>query len=147
MKLSRNFSLSEFIRSDTADRLGIQNLPRGDHMTNLTALALGMEQVRRLMGNRIVTITSGYRNPEVNAAVGGVLTSHHALGWAADFTVKGLDPYDVAREISLSDMAYDQVIYEKGRGIVHISFAPELRQQNLSQHQGPTGPTLQGIVA
>jgi putative chitinase len=146
MKLSKNFSLSEFTRSDKADELGVENEPSPEHLRNLTALALGLEQIRLLLGNAPIRITSGYRNPEVNAAVGGVPNSAHAKGWAADFTVKGISALEAAKEISLSEIAFDQVIYEKSRGVVHISFDSQLRQQSLTQHHGPRGETMIGIV-
>ena len=87
--LSLHFTLAEFLRSDKADELGDPNTPDERHLRALHATALGMEQVRRILGSNPITITSGYRNPRVNAAVGGVPTSAHALGYAADFTVKG----------------------------------------------------------
>jgi len=146
MRLSRNFSLSEFTRSDTAKRLGLLNDPSRDDLTNIKVTALGLEQVRRVLDGRSIRITSGYRNRAVNAAVGGVSNSAHAKGFAADITVRGLTAFEVAKEISLSDIAFDQLIYEKGRNIVHISFDPRLRGEVLSQHHGPSGGTMQGIV-
>ena len=146
MRLSRNFALSEFTRSDTADRLGLLNDPPREDLANIKVTALGLEQVRKLLDARSITITSGYRNRAVNAAVGGVPNSAHAKGYAADITVRGLTAFEAAKEISLSDIAFDQLIYEKGRHIVHISFDPRLRQQVLSQHNGPSGGTMQGIV-
>jgi uncharacterized protein YcbK (DUF882 family) len=146
MRLSKHFHLDEFTRSETAETRGLSNEPGEEHLRNLTALALGLEQVRLLLNSQPIRIMSGYRSPAVNAAVGGVPNSAHAEGWAADITVAGMSAFEVATELSLSEIAYDQVIYEKSRGIVHISFAPALRQQNLTQHNGPHGGTMVGIV-
>jgi len=146
MRLSRNFTLAEFIRSANADELGLDNTPGPDHLANLKVTALGLEMVRALFGGKPVTVTSGYRNPQVNRAAGGVPNSAHALGYAADISIAGVRSYAVAAAIAESDIAFDQVIYEKGRNITHISFDPRLRGQTLTQHEGPRGPTLQGIV-
>lgn len=146
-KLTPNFSKREFVRSDTAERLGISNEPETwDHLANIRTLALGMEQVRSICGNVPVTITSGYRSPRVNAAVGGVETSHHALGLAADFTVKGYEARDVALMLAASHLVFDQLILEPSRGIVHISFYPSLRGEILTQPDGPGTPVFEGVL-
>lgn len=146
MRLSRHFLLSEYTRSDTAARLGMDNTPdTPEHMAALTANALGMEQVRSLLGNRRITVTSGYRNRLVNEAVGGVKNSAHAKGWATDFTVEGMDPRDVAKEIAASHLAFDQLILETSRGICHISFDPRLRGEVKTQEGGPGSPVVWGI--
>jgi zinc D-Ala-D-Ala carboxypeptidase len=139
--LSRHFSLAEFTRSETADMLGDTNAPEPGHVRALTALALGMEQVRALFGKPL-TITSGYRNRKVNAAVGGVSNSAHALGWAADFAVHGMTAMAVAREIQASSLVFDQLIYEKSRNIVHISFDPRLRGEVKTQ-RGAAGTAVE----
>lgn len=144
--LSRHFTWAEILRSDKADELGDANEPEEAHVANIKALAVGLEQVRRILGNTPVHITSGYRNPRVNAAVGGVPHSAHALGLAADFYHGELTAYEAAKRLAQSTLAFDQLIYEKSRNIVHVSFDPRMRQHTLSQHEGPTGPTLQGIV-
>ena len=82
-KLTEHFALEEFTNSTTALALGIENTPTATHMKNLQKLAEGMEEVRALF-NKVIEITSGYRNPQINKAVGGVKNSAHALGWAAE---------------------------------------------------------------
>jgi len=140
--LSRHFSLAEFTRSETAIRLGDTNTPEPGHMRALTALALGLEQVRAVLGGKPMTITSGYRNPRVNAAVGGVPNSAHALGWAADFAVHGMTALAVAREVQASSLVFDQLIYEKSRNVVHISFDPRLRVEVKTQ-RGAAGTAVE----
>lgn len=145
-QLSPNFTLEELIRSDAADRLGDANAPTPAHLANLKVGAAGLEQVRAICDNRAVTVHSGYRNPRVNAAVGGVPTSDHAEGLAYDITVAGLPSVTVARRLAASRLRFDQVIYEKSRGIVHVSFGRRMRRQVLTQAAGPGTPCVQGIV-
>ena len=134
--LTKHFTLAEFIRSDTARSMGNSNRPTPAHEKNLYETALGMEKVRHFLGGYPIRITSGYRNPEVNKAVGGVANSDHALGWAVDFQVPGFGtPYEVAKAISRSGIAFDQLIHERkpnGAWWVHLSFNPRSRRQLLT---------------
>ena len=144
--LTRNFKLAEFIRSDKADEMGDPNTPDEEHLRALHGLACGMEQVRRILGDRPISITSGYRNPAVNKAVGGVSNSAHALGYAADFSVKGMTPVEVARALDASTLAFDQLIYEASRNINHISFDPRMRREVKTQKKGAGTPVVWGLV-
>lgn len=139
MQLTEHFALDELIKSEAADRIGDANQPTPAHMANLRRAAEGMERVRAFLGGRAIVVTSGYRNPRVNASVGGVPTSAHALGFAVDFHVAHLTDYQAAQLLATSGIHFDQLIYEKGR-CVHISFDPRLRGQVLSQ-PGPPGST------
>lgn len=132
MRLSRNFTLEEFARSETADRLGIANAPNAEQLRHLTATALGMEMVRRALGNKPVYVTSGLRVEELNLAIGGVSDSDHVRGWACDFQCAAFgNPYQVCKAIERANLAFDQLIHEK-RQWVHISFNPRMRQQRLT---------------
>lgn len=142
-QLSPHFSLAELIRSDAAARLGDANRPTTAHLANLTRTAQGMERVRALF-DAPITVTSGYRNPKVNAAVGGVPTSAHALGYAVDFHVAGKSDLEAAKVIRDSDLTFDQLIYEAGR-CVHLSFDPRDRRQVLRQPGGPGSAVFQGL--
>jgi hypothetical protein len=129
MKLTENFYLGEFTQSDTALRLGIKNIPSPHVMGNLKVLAEGLEQVRALLGHPI-TISSGYRSPTLNRAIGGSESSAHCLGYAADFKCWRFGtPDDIVRKIKASGIKVDQCICEGTW--VHISFAPAMRQQFL----------------
>nr|WP_313427062.1 D-Ala-D-Ala carboxypeptidase family metallohydrolase [Brevundimonas diminuta] len=136
MNLSDHFTLAEFTASATAARLRIDNAPTASHLENMRQTALRMEDVRRLLGGLPIRVTSAYRNPVVNRAVGGVPNSDHALGWAVDFTCPGFgDPLAICRAIAASDIRYDQLIHERkpsGAWWVHISFHPRMRCQNLT---------------
>ncbi len=145
--LSPHFSLRELTRSDTADAMGNPNTPTPDHMANMrNALCPGLERIRALpkVGGRPVTVESAYRNPVVNAAVGGVPNSDHALGYAADIQVDGLSDYELACAIRDSDIEFDQLIREDGRTI-HVSFHPRMRRQVLRQRGGPGSAVTVGL--
>jgi len=130
MKLSEHFTLAELTQSSTALRTGIKNIPSPQAIANLKVLAEGLEQVRSLL-NAPIFITSGYRSPTLNRFIGGSQSSAHCLGFAADFKCPQFGaPVDIVAAIKASRIKYDQCINE---GFwVHLSFAPELRQQTLS---------------
>lgn len=111
-KISPNFTLGEFLRSETAARRGIDNMPPPDIFLALKRLAANLEDVHRLLGVPI-HISSGYRCLVLNRAIGSKDTSAHVRGLAADFDAPEYGPpIDVCRAIYASDIAYDQLIYE-----------------------------------
>ena len=142
MQLSDHFSLEEFIRSDTAKKLGNDNQPTAKHLANLKITAAGFEKVRALLGSHPLKIMSGYRNPVVNKAVGGTPTSAHPLGFAGDFRHPNLTPLECARKIRDSDLMFDQLILETGRNVVHLSFEPRDRRMVGEQKGGPNTPIV-----
>jgi hypothetical protein len=152
VKLTEHFTLDEFLVSETAARLGIDNSPPNNVFLNLTETARRMEKVRELLGVPI-RITSGYRCPALNKAIGGAAESFHMLGLAVDFIAPTFGtPLDICLKIAASGIKYDQLIHEFGRnGWVHIGFeagANTWRMQQLTATRGPTGKTVYqpGIV-
>lgn len=135
--VSRSFRLSEFLRSETAVRRGLDNTPPAAVLANLTnVLGPGMQRVRDLLETP-VQITSGYRSPEVNRAVGGSSASQHTLGLAADFISPQFgNPRAICRFLTqhYAIVRWDQLIYEGTW--VHISFIPagQPRGQVLTAH-------------
>ena len=85
MSLTKNFSLLELTKSQTAERKGIDNTPSAEHQDNLQSLCTAILQPIRDHFSRVVTISSGYRSPELCIAIGSKTTSQHAKGEAADF--------------------------------------------------------------
>ena len=88
MKLSKNFTLEELIRSDTAERMGIDNVPKDEEVIkNLRHLCFEILQPLRDYVGAPVHINSGYRCKALNLAVGGVKNSQHSRGEAADIRI------------------------------------------------------------
>jgi hypothetical protein len=112
MKLSEHFTLDEMTASDAAQRRGWDNTPNADHTANLMRLAAFLERVRVVLGNKPISITSGYRCKLVNDSVGSKDTSQHRFGCAADIRVVGVTPRQVCEAIIKSKLEYDQVILE-----------------------------------
>lgn len=132
MNLSDHFTLDELTFSQTAARLGLDNTPSDEVVQALTRTAHGLEMVRAYL-QAPVLVSSGYRSPLVNRAVGGSPNSQHIKGEAADFTAPGFgQPEMIVRAIlrSTRPIPFDQVIVEFGRW-VHISFSKTPRRQAL----------------
>jgi len=143
MMLSAHFSEDELTRSNTAIRKGIDNSPDYHVKANLIVLANGLERVRSALGAPM-NISSGYRGPKLNAAVGGSRNSDHMQGLAADFTAINFGtPLEICHWLNLQkdQIGFQQLIHE-GRW-VHISFpdegAPKL--EILTAHFTPSGVT------
>lgn len=134
-KLSENFSWNEVTFSETAIRLGIDNIPPDDLLPNIERMAKFMEQVRYVLSGRPIHISSWYRSPKVNKAVGGSVTSVHTRGLACDFRCPSLgEPLRVAQEIAGSNLDFDQCILEGANGgkWTHIGLAEGHRRQLLT---------------
>lgn len=134
MNLTPHFKMSEFTNSDTARMLRVDNTPTGVHLGNVQHTARMMELVRSLLDDNPIIISSGYRNPVVNRAVGGVPNSSHAQGLAVDFTCPKFGAViDVAKAIAASALPFDQLIFEQGNSQwVHLGFGPRMRREVLS---------------
>ena len=154
MNLSANFSLKELTKSDTATRLGIDNTPDAETIDNLKTLCDKVLQPVREHFGKSVTVNSGYRSPESNAAVGGSKTSDHCRGYAADIEIAGVANAELAQWI-MDNLDYTQLIlefYTQGipdSGWVHVSYDPKnLKKQELTAVK-VAGKTqyLQGLQA
>jgi hypothetical protein len=137
VRLSQNFTLQEFTKSQTALRLGIDNTPGPEHLSNATELFRNVvQQVRDKFG--VTVINSGYRGPKLNEAIGGASSSQHCKGEAVDIECPGTPNYDVAKFIE-DELDYDQLILEfytpgiPDSGWVHVSYKSEgNRKQSLT---------------
>ena len=115
MKLSKYFELEEFLVSEYATRNGIDNRPGPGIHIRLERLAESLDEVRELLGHPII-ITSGYRTEALNRAVGGVKTSDHIKGLAADFICPRYGPPAiVCAAIRDSGIKFRQLINEYNR--------------------------------
>lgn len=132
-KLSDDYILGDLIVTST----GILNIPTSNDIFNLEALAKDILQkiTDNIVGGEKLTINSSFRNPQLNAEIGGVVTSQHQSGEAADVRISATntkDLYEVFQEIVVSTIPYDQIIYEtKGEDIeskwIHISYKKPLK--------------------
>ena len=143
-QLSKYFSLTELVVSQSAARRGLKNIPFGKQLDNLRSTAEKMDAIREMLGKPVL-VSSGYRNAEVNALVGGSKTSAHMQGLGVDFTCPGYgNPLAVAKAVLAMGVEFDQLIHEYGAW-VHIGFAepgkPSRRQLLTINKRG----TLAGL--
>ena len=127
MQLSKNFSLIELTKSQTAERKGIDNTPSAEHQESLKSLCMNVLQPVRDNFHRVVSVSSGYRSEALCLAIGSKTTSQHAKGEAADFEIFGISNKELADYIHFN-LNYDQLILEYWKesdpnsGWVHCSY-------------------------
>lgn len=139
MRATPDFTLDELIRSATAERLGIDNLPPPEEMDNLRLLAIKILQPLRDAWQRPIIVTSGYRSPALNKALGGARNSQHLYGEAADIQSATRSPEDNQKLFALASalvrdgtIEVGQLIDEYAYQWIHISLpTPRLRNQIL----------------
>jgi hypothetical protein len=138
MQLSKNFSLVELTKSQTAERKGIDNNASPDHQENLRLLCERVLQPVRDHFNHVVSISSGYRSPALCIAIGSSINSQHAQGMAADFEIYGTPNNEVFNWIK-GNLMYDQMILEfwnedePNSGWLHVSYNPE-SSENIKEN-------------
>ena len=124
---SPNFSMDELTHSDTAARHGIDNTPNENEKDNLYKLAMELENVRKLLNNKPIFCSSGYRNLELNELLGSKRTSAHIRGLAVDFTCRQFGtPNEIVFALINSDIPYDQAIVEFDKW-THLSFCEDVK--------------------
>jgi hypothetical protein len=122
MQITEHFSKEEMEHSSTGIRLGLDNSCPPELFKNMVDVAEHLEIIRSHF-NAPIHVTSCYRSPAVNEAVGGSKTSAHRFAHAADFEVQGVSNIDVCRWVSDNITDYDQIIYEFGpSGWCHMGF-------------------------
>ena len=150
MKLSKNFTLPEIIHSNTAKRLGINNAPNKEHLKNMQVLVRDLIQpIRDALGP--IRISSGYRNPELNRAIGGSSKSQHCKGEALDlqYWSKGkMSNKEIYDWVVKSGIEFDQMINEFDYSWIHISLRSngKNRKQILEAYKDSDGDTAYKIV-
>ena len=124
--LSENFTYKEFFDSPTAKKLGINNTTdKALILNNIKELVFHILQPLRDKFNVPIHINSGYRCLKLNAAIGGVPSSQHVMGQAADIVVEGKKPIEVAKMIVEMGLPYDQIgLYDT---FVHVSVSSRQR--------------------
>ena len=130
MKLTDNFSLSELIKSQTAERCDIYNLPDKEHIESLQKLCDNILQPIRDYFKKPVVISSGYRSPELSQKIGSSSRSQHCKGEAADLEIPSVSNKELADFIN-DNLDFDQVILEFhnpdeiNSGWVHVSYVSD----------------------
>lgn len=112
MELSPHFTLAEFVRSSLATRKGIDNTPSATITENLKSLCLNVLEPLRISLGKPIRISSGYRSPMLNKAVGGSRSSQHMFGLAADIYVDGMSTEELFQYIIHNQIPFDQLIQE-----------------------------------
>ena len=137
MKLTANFHLEELIKSQVAERKGINNNPSPMQIENLKALAVNILQPIRSQFDRPLIISSGFRCAQLNIEIGSSINSEHCAdnkSAAADFEIPGIDNKELAEWIK-SNLEYNQLIlefYREGEptsGWVHCSYSTDLNKK------------------
>tara|TARA_R100000231_G_scaffold87010_1_gene65984 strand:+ start:150 stop:617 length:468 start_codon:yes stop_codon:yes gene_type:complete len=149
MRLSKNFVLSEITRSNTAKRLGISNEPSKKHLANMQKLITELIQpMRDSIGP--IRISSGYRSPQLNRAIGGSSKSQHCKGQALDlqFWRDGqMCNQEIYKWILNSNLQFDQMINEFDFAWIHISLKEKNnRNQVLEAYKDKDGDTAYKIA-
>ena len=131
--MGKYFTISELCKSDTANARGIDNTPTDDVKENLEALIENVLDPLREAYGKPIYINSGYRCPELNKAVGGVRTSEHQSGRAADIDTHDYEEnkklFKLIQELNLP---FRQLIDESNLSWVHVSYNPnDIKRQVL----------------
>jgi hypothetical protein len=153
-QLTKNFSLAELTKSETALRHDMDNTPGPVEIANLTELAGKVLQPVRDHFAKGVKVNSGFRHPDVNAKVGGSKTSDHCKGQAADIEIPGVANAELAEWIK-DNLEFTQLILEfytpgiPDSGWVHVSYDPKNLKKQVMTATKQNGKTvyLPGLVA
>jgi len=153
-QLTKNFSLAEMTKSETALRYDMENKPGPDEINNLLNLCANVLQPVRDHYGKGVKVNSGFRHPEVNAKVGGSKTSDHCRGMAADIEIPGVPNADLAAYIR-DTLPFTQLILEfytpgiPDSGWVHVSYDPANLKKQVMTASRKNGKTVYepGLIA
>lgn len=139
--MASNFSIKELCFSETALRNNINNAPGKQELENIIYTIKGMENVRKLLNNNPIFISSGYRCLAVNELLNSKKTSAHVKGLACDFVCRKFgSPKEIVKKIVESNIEFDQVI-EEYDSWVHIAFSKNnARKQALTINKKGTIP-------
>lgn len=136
IQLSKHFKLSEFIKSSTATARKIDNTPTLEVVSNLQYLCVNVLEPLREYFNSPIVISSGYRCPKLNAAVGGVSSSQHMTGEACDIHIPDEATGKKWFEWMISNLRYHQLIWEKATpASTHHWIHVAIRQDGTNSQQ------------
>jgi zinc D-Ala-D-Ala carboxypeptidase len=154
MNLTKNFTLEEMTKSETALRYDIDNTPNEQEISSMKLLAEKVLQPVRDHFGKGVKVNSGFRNQDVNQKVGGSRNSDHTRGQACDIEIPGIPNAELAEWIK-DNLQFNQLILEfytpgvPDSGWVHVSYIPEDNKKQVLTATKKNGKTvyLQGLVA
>lgn len=132
-RISKNFTLDELCASETAKKMGINNVPNQEQICNLCALTHHVLQPLRDAMGKAITINSGFRSVELNRKVGGQKNSQHLKGEAADIAIGTIENGEKMIAI-IKKLPFDQLIWERNTSNVywiHVSY----RSDGQNRHQ------------
>ena len=140
MQLSKHFKLEEFEKSMTATRKGIENKAGSGEIKNLTDLCYGILEPVRAKFDKPITITSGYRSPELCEAIGSKATSQHTKGQAVDFEIAGVNNLAIGLWLT-NNVNFDQYIQEyydgtPSSGWCHVSYVEGSNRKQVLTFDG-----------
>ena len=151
MNLSKSFTLNELTKSQEATRLGIDNTPNEEHILNLKLLCENILQPIRDFYGMPLSVSSGYRSPELCEAIGSSRTSQHTRGQAADFEIFSVPNKEVA-DFVVKNLKYDQCILEfwnenePNSGWIHCSFNSAGNRKQYLQAQKLNGRVVYTVL-
>jgi phosphoribosylaminoimidazole (AIR) synthetase len=148
MKLSAHFALSEFTRSESAKREGLDNTPTAEHLENLKTLCEKvLEPIRLRFGS--INISSGYRGKMLNHFIGGSVSSDHCLGRAADIdmddSATGVTNKEIFDYIK-DNLEFDQLINEFNYSWVHVGYRQGANRKQVLKAVKEKGKTVYQVI-
>ena len=148
MKLSQHFDLSEFTRSESAKREGLDNTPTAEHLQNLRVLCEKvLEPIRLKYGS--INISSGYRGKMLNHFIGGSVNSDHCLGRAADLDMDDVGSGVTNKEIFeyiKDNLEFDQLINEFNYSWVHVGYRQGANRKQVLKAVKEKGKTVYQVI-
>ena len=144
MKISPNLTLAEVSKSNTAIKLGIDNEPKGEHLNNMIHTANAIFQPMREHFGKPIFVSSGYRSPELNKAIGGAATSQHCKGEALDLDNDAVE-YPTNKDIFnyiKNHLDFDQLIWEFDGAWVHVSYNKDKNRKQVLRALKVNGKTI-----
>ena len=149
MKLTEHFSLEELTHSNKAKQLGIENKPSEDEVLRLINLCKNVLEPLRARVSKPINVSSGFRNEQLNQAVGGVKESQHRRGEAADVSVESWTARQLIGELLKANIDFDQAIdeedFDKGDFWLHVIYTkrrPNRREKKRIIIEGGVKTTL-----
>ena len=148
MKLTAHFDLSEFTRSESAKREGLDNTPTPEHLENIKILCEKvLEPIKLRFGS--INISSGYRGKLLNHFIGGAVNSDHCVGRAADIDMDDVGTGVTNKEIFeyiKDNLEFDQVINEFNYSWVHVGYRQGANRKQVLKAVKEKGKTVYQVI-